>query len=205
MVSGDDHKPHKLNSPGSINQTGSARGQRHKLLGRPENPNAPPRPPVQSIPQAAPIPPLGRDRPAARPSRAASAKKRVLFVCIGNACRSQVAEAFARAYGSDVMEAHSAGVSPAGMIAPQTAQVLAEWNLPSDNLFPKGLEVIRHQPFDLVVNMSGMPVTLPGTRKVEWTVPDPMGQRDVVHREVAQQLEGLVMRLILDLRTAAGR
>ena len=195
MVSGDDHKP-RVNPPGGLNQTGSARGQRHKLLGRPENPNAARRVPVQAIPQSAPGP---------RTSRAVSAKKRVLFVCIGNACRSQVAEAFARAYGADVIEAHSAGVSPATMIAPQTAQVLAEWNLPSDNLFPKGLEVIRHQPFDLVVNMSGMPVTLPGTRMVEWTVPDPMGQRDVVHREVAQQLEGLVMRLILDLRTAARR
>jgi arsenate reductase (thioredoxin) len=189
MVSGDDRKPR-------VNPPGSARGQRHKLLGRPENPNAPPRVPVQPIPQGFPGP---------RSSRPAAAKTRVLFVCIGNSCRSQVAEAFARAYGSDVMEAHSAGVSPATMIAPQTAQVLAEWNLPSDNLFPKGLEVIRHRPFDLVVNMSGMPVTLPGTRMVEWTVPDPMGQRDVVHREVAQQLEALVMRLILELRTAAGR
>lgn len=192
MVSGDDQ------TPGGLNRTGSARGQRYKLLGpRRQNPNAPPRLPEPARPPAGPSP--YSQRPGAQ-------KIRVLFVCIGNACRSQIAEAFARAYGSDIIEARSAGVSPATMIPPQTRQVLAEWNLPSDTHFPKGLEIIRHQPFDLVVNMSGMPVTLPGTRVVEWAVPDPMGQRDVVHRAVAQQLEGLVMRLILELRTAqAGR
>jgi arsenate reductase len=132
-----------------------------------------------------------------------SRKKKVLFVCIGNACRSQVAEAFARAYGSDIIEAQSAGVSPAPMIAEQTRQVLAERNLQIGAQFPKGLEIIRHEPFDMVVNMSGIPVKLPGARMVEWNVPDPMGQRDVVHRTVAAQLEGLVMRLILELRAEA--
>ena len=48
--------------------------------------------------------------------------KRVLFVCIGNACRSQMAEAFARTYGSDVMIAASAGLAPAMGVAPDTMQ-----------------------------------------------------------------------------------
>ena len=39
--------------------------------------------------------------------------QRVLFVCVGNACRSQMAEGFAHAYGADVMEPHSAGLAPA--------------------------------------------------------------------------------------------
>jgi arsenate reductase len=189
MVPGDDFKP------GGLNKPGGARGERYKLLGpRRENPHARPRGTAPANPQSA---------PSQHPQKATSAKKRVLFVCIGNACRSQIAEAFARAYGSDIMDAQSAGVSPATMIAPQTRQVLAEWNLQIDGHFPKGLEIIRHQPFDLVVNMSGMPVTLPGVRVVDWAVPDPMGQRDVVHRTVAAQLEGLVMRLILELRTGS--
>jgi arsenate reductase len=52
------------------------------------------------------------------PKKAAPSKKRVLFVCLGNSCRSQMAEAFARAYGSDVLEARSAGVSPSTIIQP---------------------------------------------------------------------------------------
>ena len=113
-----------------------------------------------------------------------------------------MAEAFARAYGSDIMEVQSAGVSPATIIAPLTKQTLAERNLSIGDQFPKGLELVGHKPFDLVVNISGIPVTLPGARTVDWVVPDPIGRKDEVYRAVATQLEGLVMRLILELRTA---
>src|ERR1700681_1166513 len=81
-------------------------------------------------------------------------KKRVLFVCIGNACRSQMAEAFARAYGSDVVTAHSAGLAPASAVPPLTRQVLAEKNVPTEGQFPKGLTMLTGEPFDLVVNLS---------------------------------------------------
>ncbi len=130
-------------------------------------------------------------------------KKRVLFVCIGNSCRSQMAEAFARAYGADILEVHSAGLSPATMIAPLTKQILAERNLNVDSQFPKALDFVKREPFDVVVNMSGHPIALPNARVLTWIVPDPIGQKDTVYRSVASQIEGLVMRLIMDLR--AGR
>jgi len=139
--------------------------------------------------------------PRAHPSgTTARAKKRVLFVCIGNSCRSQMAEAFARAYGSDAMEARSAGLSPAAMIAPLTRHVLGERNLGVDGQFPKGMEIAQREPFDVVVNMSGVPVAVPGARVLEWPVPDPIGETEAVYRAVAGQIEALVMRLILDLR-----
>src|SRR5271165_2238746 len=68
----------------------------------------------------------------------APAKMRVLFVCIGNSCRSQMAEGFARAYGADVMAVQSAGLSPAVMVSPLTKTVLAERNIHIDDQFPKG-------------------------------------------------------------------
>jgi arsenate reductase (thioredoxin) len=139
------------------------------------------------------VPRLRQPAPVAR-------KKRVLFVCIGNSCRSQMAEAFARAYGSDVLEAHSAGVAPAPIIMPQTRLVLEEKNLRVDGQFPKSLEMVAGEPFDLVVNMSGVKLSTPA-RTVDWPVPDPVGQKDEVYRSVAEQIEGLVMRLILQLRT----
>ena len=113
-----------------------------------------------------------------------------------------MAEAFARAYGADIMEVQSAGVSPATYIAPLTKQTLSELNLNIDGHFPKGLDLLRHQHFDVVINMSGVPVTLPGARVLEWTVPDPIGRTDSYYRAVAAQIEALVMRLIVELRTA---
>jgi len=136
-----------------------------------------------------------------RPSQ--PAKKRVLFVCIGNACRSQMAEAFARAYGSDILTVHSAGLAPAGSLPPLTRQVLAEKNVPAERQFPKGLESFRGQPFEVVVNLSGepLPAALTAARTIEWRVRDPIGQSESVYREVAAQIETLVMRLILELRS----
>ena len=159
---------------------GGVRGVRHRLRGPSRiDPVAPP---------AMPKPP--------------AAKKRVLFVCIGNSCRSQMAEAFAEAYGADIMEVQSAGVSPATYIAPLTKQTLAERNLNIDDHFPKSVDSLRSQPFDVVLNMSGTPLKMPGAQVIDWVVPDPIGQSEAYYRTVATQIEALVMRLILELRTA---
>ena len=161
------------------------RGNRHRLRGET---NVRPR-------AAAPAQPEISRRPAAEPG-----KKRVLFVCLGNSCRSQMAEAFARAYGSDVMIPQSAGLTPAIMISPGTKQVLAERNLSVEGHFPKGLELATRDHFDLVVNMSGHPVNLPKSRVITWPVRDPIGHPESVYRGVMQEIEGLVMNLILALR-----
>ena len=131
-----------------------------------------------------------------------SAKKRVLFVCIGNSCRSQMAEAFARAYGADALWVQSAGLGPAPIIQPLTRQILEERNVRSDDQFPKGLEMLTREKFDLVVNMSGHKFTFPSGEMVEWVVRDPIGQTVETYRSVADQIEKLVMRLILDTRAA---
>jgi arsenate reductase len=127
----------------------------------------------------------------------------VLFVCIGNSCRSQMAEGFARAYGGDILVAHSAGLSPASIVQPQTRQVMAERNVRIDEQFPKGMGILAREQFDEIVNMSGQkfPVA-PGARVREWLVKDPIGQKDAVYKAVAEQIEGLVMRLILELRSS---
>jgi len=159
---------------------------------RPSNPNAP-----------AAVPSPVRSAPAAS-APTAGRKLRVLFVCIGNSCRSQMAEAFAKAYGSDILEVSSAGLSPAAIIAPLTRQVLAMRHLSIEGQFPKDLEMVTRdnatRPFDVVVNISGLTMHPLGQRQIDWKVQDPMGHPEAVHRAVADQLEGLVMRLILELR-----
>ena len=130
--------------------------------------------------------------------------KKVLFLCIGNSIRSQMAEGFARKYGSDVMEAASAGFAPAAIIQPLTRKVMEEKNINLDEHFPKDLAGVAMSGFDMIVNISGkkLPTKMPMEVR-DWTVEDPMG-KDEEHYVIARdQIEHLVMRLILDLRKAS--
>jgi arsenate reductase (thioredoxin) len=130
--------------------------------------------------------------------------KSVLFLCVGNSCRSQMAEGFARRYGSDVLKPASAGLHPAAIIQPLTKKVMEEKNIRLDDQFPKGLDSLDVSSFDLVVNMSG--VKLPAQASIEvrdWKVQDPIGEPEEVYVAVRDQLEMAVMNLILELRRAA--
>lgn len=153
------------------------------------------------------LPPRGPQSQVKTPAMQAEKPRRVLFVCIGNSCRSQMAEAFARAYGSDILIAQSAGLAPAGHVAALTRRVLTEKNIPSQGQFPKGLSAFAGESFEIVINLSGeslpaaiAPPRSSKTRVIEWPVRDPIGESETVYRAVAAQIEDLVMRLILELR-----
>jgi arsenate reductase len=151
-----------------------------------------------------PQPPVARSATAAGKTAAAKTKIRVLFVCIGNACRSQMAEAFAKAYGSDILIVQSAGLAPAVSMPPLTRQTLSEKNIQSEGQFPKALQTVAGEPFEVVVNLSGerLPGSFGAARLIDWNVRDPIGESEDVYRAVAAQIEGLVMRLILELRSS---
>ena len=134
------------------------------------------------------------------------AHKRVLFVCIGNACRSQMAEGFACAYGSDVMIAASAGLHPAARLPDDTIQAMDEKRIDIREHFPKAIRHLGRTTFDLVINMSGLPIPEKQTGAAEvraWDVDDPIGMPYEEHCEVRDKIEGLVMTLILELRRAS--
>jgi arsenate reductase len=125
----------------------------------------------------------------------------VLFLCIGNSCRSQMAEGFARAYGSDVMRPFSAGLAPADIVQPETIKVMREKNINIEEQYPKDVAELETQDFDIIVNISGMRLPLrSGAELIEWTVEDPMTKSDETYLAVRDQLESLVMGLILQLR-----
>jgi arsenate reductase (thioredoxin) len=133
--------------------------------------------------------------------RPPQSKTRVLFVCIGNSCRSQMAEAFARQYGDDVLIAASAGLAPAFTVAPDTMRAMAEKDLDLRDHFPKGIRQLGRAQFDIVVNLSGMAVPGDlGTRMIEWDVADPVDMEYDEHCEVRDVIERLVMNLIMELR-----
>lgn len=132
-------------------------------------------------------------------------RRRVLFLCIGNSCRSQLAEAFARKLASDVINPSSAGLSPFGRIAETTMAIGAEFDLSFDGQFSKGLEAVDLAQSDLVVNMTGMPGRgLLSTAKpvVDWEVEDPFGEDLGVYRRIAEDIETRVRALAETLRAA---
>lgn len=128
-------------------------------------------------------------------------KKRVLFVCIGNAFRSQMAEAFARAYGADAVEADSAGLAPVVQVPEITKKVMREKGIELDGHFPKALLHMDLTRYDVVVNMSGVPLKLPAPEVIEWQVPDPVGGGEKEARQTRDLVEQLVAGLLIRLRT----
>lgn len=126
--------------------------------------------------------------------------KRVLFVCIGNSCRSQMAEAFARVHGRGVIEPSSAGVYPALMVAPDTMRAMAERKIDLNGQFPKSVSQVDFSKFDLIVDMSGELGN--GIRKppiAVWDVADPIMLEYSEHCQVRDRIEQLVKDLIRQL------
>jgi len=112
-----------------------------------------------------------------------------------------MAEAFARAYGSDVLEAYSAGLAPALALAPLTHAVMLEKNIDLGDFYPKEMSRIQGK-MDLVINMSGYELQLRYSAAVEeWDVADPIGEAEDVFRKVRDEIEQRVMRLIATVRS----
>jgi len=113
-----------------------------------------------------------------------------------------MAAGFARTYGADVLIADSAGLAPAMIVASLTRKVMLEKNIDLGEDFPKTLDMVMLDTVDLIVNMSGHPLPVKTDAQVEdWNVRDPIGESEDVYREVRDQIEQRVMRLILDLRS----
>jgi arsenate reductase len=102
-------------------------------------------------------------------------KKLVLFVCIENSCRSQMAEAFARCLASDIFDAFSAGSRPSGQIHPKAVQSMANLGYDLSQQHSKSLAEIPRKKFDYVISMGcgdECPI-IPAVHHEEWNIPDP--------------------------------
>jgi arsenate reductase (thioredoxin) len=127
-------------------------------------------------------------------------KKRVLFVCIENANRSQMAEAFARIHGGEAVEACSAGSAPSGRINPRAVQFMAELGYDLTAHASKSLEDIEGQ-FDAVVTMGcgdSCP-WVPARRREDWNLPDPKHLDDAGYRRVRDEISARVATLLASL------
>lgn len=126
---------------------------------------------------------------------------RVLFVCLRNAGRSQMAEAlFARAAGTR-HEARSAGSEPAERVHPEVVEAMAELGVDLAGRAPRRLDEADAEWADVVVTMGcgdACPV-VPGRRYLDWDLPDPAGRPlaevRAVRDEIARRVEALVEEL----------
>lgn len=126
--------------------------------------------------------------------------KRVLFVCVENACRSQMAEAFARRLGAGRVEACSAGSRPAGSVNPRAVAFMAERGYDLNVQASKPLSAFEGQTYDALVTMGCGDACpwLPATRRVDWDLPDPKALPDSGFRAVRDEIERRVQRLFAE-------
>ena len=134
-------------------------------------------------------------------------RTKVLFVCLGNACRSPMAEAIAGRLGGDVMEASSAGLTPLGRVEMLTMETLARNGYRADGLRSKAIGVAELEAADIVINMSGRSkeVEFADPSKVEdWRVQDPYGADAELYQEIFEEIERRVAELANRVRKSGG-
>lgn len=130
-----------------------------------------------------------------------NAKKRILFVCIENSNRSQMAEAFARMHGGDAVEAHSAGSRPSGKVNPRAVQFMTERGYDLTAHTSKSLDPFNGTDVAVAVTM-GCGDYCPlvrADRREDWNIPDPKDLPDDGFREVRDLIERKVKELIASL------
>ena len=127
--------------------------------------------------------------------------KKVLFVCVENSNRSQMAEAFARMHGAGKVEAFSAGSRPSGRVNPKAIQAMDELGYDLSTHASKGLESFNGQEVEVAITMGcgdNCPF-FPGVRYLDWVLEDPAGQGVEAVRPIRDEIERRVRELIAEL------
>lgn len=127
--------------------------------------------------------------------------KQVVFVCVENSNRSQMAEAFARIHGVGKIEAHSAGSRPSGRVNPKAIEAMKECGYDLTTHTSKGLDAFNGQEAEVVVTMGcgdECPLVLAKKRE-EWKIPDPRDMTPEEFRGVRDLIELKVKELIATL------
>lgn len=127
--------------------------------------------------------------------------KKILFVCIENSCRSQMAEAFARMYGKDIIEAYSSGSRPSGVVNKKAVSAMAETGYDLSSHTSKSLNDIPDIEYDRVITM-GCGDACPFIRakkREDWVIPDPKNMNRNDFRNVRNMIEDKVKDFIKHL------
>ena len=127
--------------------------------------------------------------------------KKVVFVCVENSNRSQMAEAFARIHGTEKVEAFSAGSRPSGQVNPKAIEAMKELGYDLTKHTSKGLDAFNGKKVEVAVTMGcgdEYPLVL-AKQRVDWKIPDPRDMTPEQFREVRNLIETKVKELIQTL------
>ncbi len=125
-------------------------------------------------------------------------KAKLLFVCVENAARSQMAEGFAKHLGKGQIDAWSAGSKPSGEINPAAVEAMKSHGIDISGQRSKGLSELPKLPWDYVITMGcgdACPLT-PSKARLDWNIPDPKGRPPEEVLRISKQIEEQV-RLLL--------
>ncbi len=126
--------------------------------------------------------------------------KKVLFVCVENSNRSQMAQAFVNMLSNGSVQAFSAGSRPSGKINPKAIEAMKELNYDLTTHSSKSLDDVKNEaPFDMVVTMGCGDACpwMPAKRHIDWQISDPRDMEPEQFNQVRDQIRRLVKELIL--------
>ena len=129
-------------------------------------------------------------------------RKKILFACRENACRSQMASAFAQHLAGDRLEVFNGGSEPAEKINPNMAKVMEEIGIDMAYRIPRTIdEAISHSPPEIIITMGcgEQCPYVPGAQRQDWDLPDPAGKSIEFMRDVRDEIERRVKDLITNL------
>jgi arsenate reductase len=134
-------------------------------------------------------------------AKAPRIKKRVLFVCVENSNRSQMAEAFAHLLGGDAVDAWSAGSRPSGLINPKAIRAMAERGYDLTTHTSKSLDEIQGEAFDAVITMGCGDACpwVPASLHEDWALADPRNLDETSYRSTRDEIEKRVSELLAKL------
>ena len=135
---------------------------------------------------------------------------KVMFLCTGNTCRSQMAEGFARELGKGVVEAYSAGLTPS-RVHPRAVQVMGELGIDISGQSSKSIDDALLRRMDVIITLCGhaeemCPMTPPEIKRIHWPIDDPVsavGTEEEVLREFRRardEIRGKIEQFVSELR-----
>lgn len=125
---------------------------------------------------------------------------KVLFVCVENSCRSQIAEGFARALGGEGVVAASAGSAPSGVVNPKAVASMARAGIDISGHKSQGTAVFEKETWDYAITMGcgDRCPALPAARREDWPVPDPKhldeAEFDAIREDIRRRVQDLLGR-----------
>lgn len=135
------------------------------------------------------------------------ANKKILFICVQNAARSQMAEGLAKHFLAHQADVASAGSNPSGRVHPMAIAVMAEIGIDISQHKSKSINDFDLKQFDFVIALCAeeqCPVLPPSVKKVSWALPDPAGH-DLPKEQIIKKFRKIrddIKKKVLDLRAS---